>query len=100
MDGQLLTNERQILKTLAETFFPQLNLNSCHLNSLSGAVSAINTAGQSSTEKSLFELVYGRLPVQQIENGISWPPERAESHSEFIYCVVAHRKDVWDLLSW
>ena len=30
MDGQLLTNERQILKTLAETFFPQLNLNSCH----------------------------------------------------------------------
>ena len=30
MAGQLLTNERQILKTLAETFFPQLNLNSCH----------------------------------------------------------------------
>ena len=59
---------------------------------LSGAVSAINTVRQSSTEKSPFKLVYRRLPVQQIENGISWPPERAELHSEFINRVVVHRK--------
>ena len=34
MAGQLLTNERQILKTLAETFFPQLSLNFCHTSEL------------------------------------------------------------------
>jgi len=65
---------------------------------LPAAVSAINSARQSTTEKTPFELVYGRRPVQRIENRLPWPPERAETEEQFLERVATLRKNVRDVI--
>jgi hypothetical protein len=51
---------------------------------LPAAIFAINTARQSTTEISPFQLVYGRLPFTALENEFPWPEERPESFDVFL----------------
>ncbi|XP_045023994.1 LOW QUALITY PROTEIN: uncharacterized protein LOC116925085 [Daphnia magna] len=51
---------------------------------LPAAIFAINTARQSTTEISPFQLVYGRLPFTALENEFPWPKERPESFNVFL----------------
>ena len=51
---------------------------------LPAAIFAINTARQSTTEISPFQLVYGRLPFTTLENEFPWPKERPEPVNVFL----------------
>ena len=51
---------------------------------LPAAIFAINTARQSTTEISPFQLVYGRLPFTTLENEFPWPKERPEPVNAFL----------------
>ncbi|KAI9552543.1 integrase core domain protein [Daphnia sinensis] len=61
-------------------------LNTAHTDwdtKLQGAALAVNTARQSKTEVTPFEMVYGRRPVMAQENKFPWPPERPEPYAVF-----------------
>ncbi|KAI9558351.1 hypothetical protein GHT06_015104 [Daphnia sinensis] len=51
---------------------------------LAAAAYAINTARQSTTEITPFELVNGRQPVLPVERLFPWPAEEQESHVDFL----------------
>lgn len=54
---------------------------------LPAALFAINTARQSTTDISPFQLVYGRLPITSLENEFPWPKERPKSFDVFLFRV-------------
>ncbi len=61
-------------------------LNTTHTDwdvKLEGAALAVNTARQSTTEITPFEMDYGRRPVMAQENKFPWPPERPEPYAVF-----------------
>ncbi|KAI9552649.1 integrase core domain protein [Daphnia sinensis] len=72
--------------TLAFCAFVNTNHDDWDLH-LSAAAFAINTARQTTTEITPFELVHGRPPVLFIENLFPWPDEEKESHSQILTCV-------------
>jgi hypothetical protein len=59
---------------------------------LSDAVSAINSAKQSTTKHSPFQLVYGRLPNRPDNNLFEWPEDGPVSRRRFIKHVEQFRK--------
>ena len=59
---------------------------------LSDAVFAINTAKQSTTKYSPFQLVYGRLPNRPDNNMFEWPEDSPVSRKQFIKRVENLRK--------
>ena len=61
---------------------------------LSSAVYAINTAQQCTTERTPFELVYGRLPNTALENEFCWPSEAPEPFPTFIERLREMREEV------
>ncbi|KZS19675.1 Uncharacterized protein APZ42_013835 [Daphnia magna] len=62
---------------------------------LSAAAFAINTARQTTTEITPFELVHGRLPVLLIENMFPCPDKEKESHSQFLTRIANLRMAAW-----
>ena len=70
-------------------------LNTSHTDwdvKLQGAALAVNTARQSTTEITPFEMVYGRRPVMAQENKFPWPPERPEPYTVFAQRVADLRE--------
>lgn len=63
-------------------------------NLLPDAIAAINTAKQSTTEYSPFQLVYGRTPNHAGDNAFDWPNECPETREEFLRRVSAMRRAV------
>ena len=61
---------------------------------LSSAIFAINTARQSTTEVSPFEMVYGRLPNTVLENEFPWPELAPQPNGVFMERVNAMREAV------
>ena len=59
---------------------------------LPAAVFAINTARQSTTEVTPFQMVYGRLPHTALENEFPWPESAPETYERFVERVQALRK--------
>jgi hypothetical protein len=59
---------------------------------LSDAVSAINSAKQSTTKHSPFQLVYGRIPNRPDNNLFEWPEDAPVSRKKFIKRVEQLRK--------
>ncbi|KZS13498.1 Uncharacterized protein APZ42_021358 [Daphnia magna] len=63
-------------------------------NLLPDAIAAINTAKQSTTEYSPFQLVYGRTPNPAGDNAFDWPNECPETREEFLRRVSAMRRAI------
>ncbi|XP_045026270.1 uncharacterized protein LOC123470258 [Daphnia magna] len=63
-------------------------------NLLPDAIAAINTAKQSTTEYSPFQLVYGRTPNHAGDNAFDWPNECPETREEFLRRVSAMRRAI------
>lgn len=68
--------------TLAVAAYVNVNHSNWDIH-LPGAMFAINSARQSTTEISPFQLVYGRLPYTCLENQFPWPEDCPESFEVF-----------------
>ncbi|KZS20857.1 Uncharacterized protein APZ42_012348 [Daphnia magna] len=63
------------------------------------ATLAINSARQSTTKRSPFELIYGRTPVLSRENAFPWPVKRPERVKQFFRRVTRWRAEASKLIS-
>ncbi|KZS16489.1 Uncharacterized protein APZ42_017761 [Daphnia magna] len=58
---------------------------------------AINSARQSTSRYSPFELVYGRTPILCQENKFPWPPKHQERVQQFFHGVIKWRSEAKEL---
>ncbi|KZS03337.1 Uncharacterized protein APZ42_033963 [Daphnia magna] len=62
------------------------------------ATLAINSARQSTTKRSPFELVYGRIPILSHENSFPWPDKPPERVKQFFRRVARWREEANKLI--
>lgn len=83
----------KINSSIASTLAAYVDLNHGDWDQRIGrAVFSINTAKQSTTEITPFELVYGRPAVMPINSTFLWPPTTPQSHDERMHTVSRWRK--------
>ncbi|KZS16055.1 Uncharacterized protein APZ42_018258 [Daphnia magna] len=95
-NGQVERANRTLVSTIRS--YVNLSHNDWDLH-IPMATLAINSARQSSTKRSPFELIYGRTPVLSGENAFPWPVKRPERVKQFFRQVTRWRAEASKLIS-
>ncbi|KAI9562534.1 integrase core domain protein [Daphnia sinensis] len=94
-NGQVERANRTLVATIRS--YVNLSYNDWDLH-IPMATLAINSARQSTTKRSSFELVYGRTPVLSGENAFPWPVKRPERVIQFFRRVACWRAEANKLI--